>query len=133
MEYPSRKSLKAAFIGAISGALVFCALGIVKGQGQQGLTVHDAHSDPKQYVGSKVSITGMVSGVRADTKWLNGHQVPCIKLNLYEVDPAKNKKTGYYVYISLPTSAFKFVPNEGDLVAIEGTLKWPWQFAMIDE
>ena len=131
MNHAARMSFRAVFIGALSGGLVFFALNAVKAQ--QALTVRDVHSNAKQYVGTKVSVTGMAYGIRADTKWLNGQKVPCIKLNLYEVDPKTNRKGGYYIYISMPTSAYKFMPNEGDLTTVDGTLKWPYQFGMIDE
>ena len=109
MNHAARMSLRAALIGALSGALVFFALNAVKAQ--QSLTARDVHANPKQYVGSRVAVTGLASGIRAGTKWFNGQNVPCIKLNLY----------------------FHSVPNEGDTMTITGTLKWPYQFAMIDE
>ena len=131
MNHAARMSLRAALIGALSGALVFFALNAVKAQ--QSLTARDVHANPKQYVGSRVAVTGLASGIRAGTKWFNGQNVPCIKLNLYEVDPKKDRKGSYYIYVSLPSSAFHSVPNEGDTMTITGTLKWPYQFAMIDE
>ena len=132
MNQAAQMSLRAVFIGTLSGLLVFLALNALKAQ-QSVTTVRDVHSNAKQYVGTRVSVTGMAYSIRADTKWLNGQKVPCIKLDLYEVDPNTNGKGNYYIYVSLPTSAYKFVPNKGDLVSIEGTLKWPHQFAMIDE
>ena len=131
MKPTSWTSLKAVIVGMLSGALIFFALDAVKAQ--QSLTVRDAHHDPKQYVNGRVSITGLASGIHADTKWVNGQKVPYTRMNLYEIDPKTNKKGSYYIWVSIPTSGFKFIPNEGDLVTIDGTLKWPYQFAMIDE
>ena len=132
MSHAARMSLRAVFIGALSGALVFFALNAVKAQ--QSLTAREVHANPKQYVGTRISVRGLTYNIRADTKWLNGQHVPCIRLNLYELDPKKNQKGNYYIYVSLPTSAFhSTVPNEGDTMEITGTLKWPYQFAMIDE
>ena len=126
-----RISLKAAVIGALSGAIVFLALCGVRAQQGPGISVADLRHNPKPYVGTVVSVTGMANSVRSGEKW-NGHEkVPCIKLNLYEVD-AKGRKGSHYIYVNMPTSQYKFVPAEGQMVQITGPLKWPYEVAAID-
>ena len=130
MTTSSRPPLKSAAVGAFCGALVFFALDALRAQ--TALTVAAVKADPKPYVGTKVSVTGVASNIRSGTKGKKDRKVPCIKLSLFEVDN-KGKRGSHYIFVSLPTSAFRFIPNEGDLVAIEGTLKWPYEIAAIDE
>lgn len=133
MNHPSRSFLKTASIGAISGALVFFGLSVVRGQGQPSLTARDVHANTRQYVGTRVSVTGTASGIRIENRSVKGQDVSYTKLNLYEMDSTQKKRTNYYIYVALPTSAFRFTPQEGDLVTIEGNLKWANMFAQIDE
>jgi hypothetical protein len=126
---PAVSLFKSVGVGALSGALVFFALTAVKAQ--QTLTVNDLRANPKAYVGNTVAITGLVSGVRSDSKFVNGQKVAWTKLNLYDRD-SKGRKGSHYVYVSLPAANFTPTPNEGDQMTVTGPLKWPYEIAAID-
>jgi hypothetical protein len=122
--------LKAIVVGALAGAAAFFALSAVKAQAL--LTVAQVRSNPKAYVGNgDVQVTGMASGIRSDTRRINGQDVPVFKLNLYELD-SKGRKGSHYVYAVVPASQFSSVPVEGGMATITGPLKWPYEVAAID-
>jgi hypothetical protein len=125
-----KSSAKAALIGSLSGAVMFFALGALKAQ--TALTVADVKTNPKAYVGSSVSVTGLAWSVRSETKVKDGQPVPYVKLNLYELDK-KGKKGSRYIYVALRASNFNSVPVEGQMATITGPLKWPYEIAVIDE
>ena len=121
---------KTICVGAASGAVAFAILTAV--QAQTSLTVAQFHSNQKAYVGSSVTITGMAKNIRSETKKRNGIDVAYTTLNLYEMD-AKGKQKPYYVYVSLPTSAFSGTPADGATASITGTMKWPYSIGAIDQ
>ena len=121
---------KAAVVGALSGAVMFFGLGVLKAQ--TALTVAQVKANPKLYVGSSVQVTGLAWSVRSDTRKRNGQMIPYVKLNLYELD-AKGRRGSRYVYVALPASAFTSMPVEGQMATITGPLKWPYEIAVIDE
>lgn len=121
--------LKAVAAGALAGALTFLGLNAVKAQAV--LTVAQVEQNPKAYVGGTVQVTGYVSGVRSDTRKINGENVPYVKLNLYKVDN-KGRKASRYIYVALPASSFQTMPVEGQMMAITGPLKWGYEIAAID-
>ena len=125
-----KSSAKAVLIGSLSGAVMFLALGVLKAQ--TALTVADVKMNPKAYVGTTVSVTGLAWSVRSETKSKNGQAVPYVKLNLYELDK-NGKKGSRYVYVALRASNFNAVPIEGQMATITGPLKWPYEIAVIDE
>ena len=120
-------SLKFVIVGALIG--ICFTLGAVKAQ--QALQVSDVEVNAKQYVGSVVQVTGMISGVRSETRNVAGQPVPYVKLNLYKVDN-KGRKASRYIYVALPASSFQTMPIEGQMMAITGPLKWPYEIAAID-
>ncbi|MBI3552336.1 MAG: hypothetical protein HY077_07445 [Elusimicrobia bacterium] len=125
------KPWKSLALGALSGALVFCALRVVMAD-PQSITVAQLHTNARAYVGTVATVTGLAYYIKPETRMKNGQSVPYTKLSVYEVD-AKNKKGKYYVYVAIPTSEFKFMPAEGDSVAITGKIDWPKQVAEIAE
>ena len=123
-------SLKTLVVGALAGAVTFLALSAVRAQ--TVLTVAQLRSNPKAYVGNgDVAITGMASGIRSDSRKINGQMVPVLKINLYELDN-KGRKGSHYVYAVVPASQFTASPVEGGMVTITGPLKWPYEIAAID-
>jgi hypothetical protein len=128
MESPL-KPFKTLLVGAAAGAAVFFALDAVRAQAV--LTVAQLELNSKLYVGTTVEVTGMVSGVRSETRQVNGAPVPYVKLNLYKVDN-KGRKASRYVYVALPATSFKAMPVEGQMMAITGPLKWGYEIAAID-
>jgi len=117
-------------VGALAGALTFFALTAVKAQ--TVLTVAQLRSNPKLYVGvGTVAVTGMASGIRSDSRKINGQMVPYVKINLYELD-SKGKKGSHYVYVAMPASGFSTAPVEGQMTTITGPVKWPYEVAAID-
>ena len=123
-------SLKAVVVGALAGAATFFALSAVRAQAV--LTVAQVRSNPKAYVATGiVQVTGLVSGVRTDTRRINGEDVPVIKLNLYEQD-SKGRRGSHYVYVVVPANQFSSLPVEGGMATITGPLKWPYEVAAID-
>jgi len=127
----SSPSVKSAAVGALAGALVFLALSAVKAQ--QALNVADIRANPKAYVntGNAYQVTGVASFVHSSSRYVNGQNVPYIKLSLYELD-AKGRKGSHYVYVSLPANNFVSVPTEGQMATITGPMKWPYEIAAID-
>lgn len=121
---------KSVVVGALAGAAVFLALSAVKAQ--TSLTVFDFQRNSKQYVGTEVRVTGLAQNIRHDVKQVQGKPVEYTKLNLYSILP-NGKRDSHYIYVNLPTSSFRFVPNEGDSVSIQGTPKWPYEIAVIDQ
>jgi len=122
--------LKTIIVGALAGAVTFFALSAVKAQSL--LTVAQLRSNPKAYVGiGDVQVTGMASGIRSDTRRINGQNVPVLKINVYELD-SKGRKGSHYVYAVVPSSQFNSIPAEGGMVTITGPLKWPYEIAAID-
>jgi hypothetical protein len=122
--------LKAVIAGALAGAVTFLALSAVRAQ--TALTVAQVRSNPKAYVGNgEVAVTGMASGIRSDSRTINGQVVPVVKLNLYELD-SKGRKGSHYVYAVVPASQFSSIPVEGGMATITGPLKWPYEVAAID-
>ncbi|MCX5785458.1 MAG: hypothetical protein NTX59_07200 [Elusimicrobia bacterium] len=120
---------KTALIGGLSGAIVFFIL--IGVRAQTALTVAAVHANSKLYVGTEVQVTGMVANVHSGTKTVNGHKVPCTRLNLYEID-SKGREGNHYIYVSLPTSDFTSMPVNGGMATITGPLKWPYEIAAID-
>jgi len=120
---------KSMLIGGLTGAVAFFIL--VAARAQSILTVSDFHANAKAYVGSNVQVTGMAKNIRSETKTVNGVRVPRTVLNLYELDP-KGKQKSYYIFVSLPTSAFSSMPVDGALATITGTIKWPYMIGAID-
>jgi len=129
IEKPLKPSLKAALIGAFVGAVVFFALDAVKAQAD--LSVAQIEQNAKMYVGTTVQVTGMISGVRTESRSINGQQVPYVKLNLYKVDN-KGRKASRYIFVALPAASFTTMPVEGQMMAITGPLKWGYEIAAID-
>jgi hypothetical protein len=122
-------SLKTLVVGAAAGAATFFALSAVRAQAV--LTVAQIEQNAKAYVGTTVQVTGWVSGVRTDTRSVNGQQVPYVKLNLYKVD-SKGRKQSRYIYVALPSASFQTLPVEGQMMSITGPLKWGYEIAAID-
>jgi hypothetical protein len=121
---------KSVLIGGLTGVVVFFVLVAVRAQST--LTVSDFHANSKTYVGSLVSVSGLARNIRSETKKRNGVDVPFTTLNLYEVD-SKGKQRSYYIYVSLPSSAFSASPADGVMATITGNIKWPYMIGAIDQ
>src|SRR5947207_2568776 len=104
------KPWKAVALGALSGALVFAGLRAVSA-GPTSLTVKELHSNTKPLIGQQVTITGLAYFIKSMTKHKNGQDVPYTSMSLYEIDQKKGAKGRFYVWISVPSSTFKFIPN----------------------
>ena len=129
-KYLEISTAKSMIIGSLAAVLVFISLNALKAQSV--LTVQEVHRSARTYVGTNVQINGLAYNIRSESKNQNGVETPYTKFNLYEAD-SKGRKGKYYVAVSLPSSSFKINIVEGGPVAIVGTLKWPYQIAMIDE
>lgn len=121
--------LQTVVAGALAGALIFFGLNAVKAQ--TVLTVAQVEANSKLYVGTTVQVTGLVSGVRSETRNVRGIATPYVKLNLYKLDN-KGKKASRYIYVALPASSFQTMPVEGQMMAVTGPLKWGYEIAAID-
>lgn len=125
-------NIKSITVGALSGALAFALLSLA--HAQTALTAHDLRQNIKQYVGHEVAVTGLAGPVRHEQKMHGGTNVEYVTFSLNELDPVKNKKTGYNVWISLPLTDFNgTAPTENSMVTVTGVVKWPWSFAQISE
>src|SRR5947209_1894571 len=110
----AKTNWKSIALGGLSGALVFDCLHWVMAD-PQSITVAQLHSNARAYVGTVATVTGLAYYIKSDTKMKNGQSVPYTKLSIYEID-AKNRKGKFYVWVSMPTSQFKYMPAEGDSV-----------------